>query len=83
MWTKTAGLLGNGIILLTFLRVMIGITVVAQNILWGMGAVAIMIGLVVYWESKVPTAGVSRLKRGGLVFLSTLLIDLVAYTVLG
>lgn len=83
MWIKTAGFLGNGIILLTFLRVMIGITVVAENMLWGMGAVAVVIGLVVYWESKVPTAGVTRLKRGGVVFLSTLLVDLLVYAVLG
>lgn len=78
-WEKAAGFLGNTVILFTFLRVFIGITVVAQNILGGMLAVAIIIGLVVYWEREVPTKGIARLKRGSVVFLATVLIDAIFY----
>lgn len=80
-WIKVAGFLGDAIILITFLRVFMGVTIVAQSILWGMGVVAVVIGLVVYLEKKVPSSGVARLKRGGLIFLSTLLVDLVVHVI--
>lgn len=72
-------LIGNTLLLLTYLRIVVGISILSQNVFWGFGAVLPVLFLVAYWEKKSPTQGMKRLSRGAIVFLATVVVDVIAY----
>ena len=72
-------LIGNALLLLTYLRIVVGISILSQNIFWGFGAVIPVLFLVAYWEKKSPSQGRRRLARGAIVFLATIAVDVIAY----
>ena len=82
MGHKIASIAGNFLIFFTFMRVLIGISLGTQSMLAGFGVTILLVFLVAFWETKSPTLGAARLRRGFLFFVSTLLVDVVLLVVL-
>ena len=75
MGLRIASTVGNFLIFFTFLRVLIGVSLGTQSILLGFGATILLVFIVAFWETRSPTCGIARLRRGFLFFLFTLLLD--------
>lgn len=72
-------LIGNGFIVLTYIRILLGVTIIAQSIFVGFGTVASVLFAVTFWESKRPTEGKARLVRGLVVFFASVVVDIIVY----
>lgn len=72
-------LIGNALIVLTYIRILLGVSILSQNILLGFGATIAVLFLVAFWEKKSPTQGKKRLLRGLAVFFATIVVDVIVY----